>query len=470
MIRSPHDRPYSARLITPPRRDLQGGFSPARLLIQAARLSWEIRGILQLINGMRLNLSEELQVHSEASDMLLDAAHATAVMEARLPLAPAWGSGPPRSRSIFAQARQAGSDPAQVCADVLPQRPRIDPQVLADLHAALHDDPDPDAQCVGTTLKRERCTKTIVRGIGAKHCSVHLTSAERYSRDRLRVAQDRHVQALHDALADQRLDLVDSWIQRYGHRPHRVELPTLPTRTRGTPPVDERAGVQSGLQEQPLIALHDTGWPQLCPRSAEIITALMARPQATTTQLAEAAAAQSPHRWASAEQWLESSIWDGIQPPDFALPAPEERPELDEHPFVQVLRRQLEDGHHEWRHWHSSFAVLVEACDDPPVDTMAELLAFWQDIGILTTSDRSAHDPLWSVPPSPPSPWRVLFTRGHLVPPRLLASALDCLLLDSSVPVDPDLPPREVFNLIVTPSAHDNYNTDMAASLVTTTA
>jgi hypothetical protein len=114
MTRFRQARSLPARTITPPRRDRHGGMSPAWLLMQAARLSWEIRNVLQLINGMRLNLSEELQVHSEASDMLLNAAHATAAMEARLPLAPAWGSGKPRARSIFAQAREAGTDPAEV--------------------------------------------------------------------------------------------------------------------------------------------------------------------------------------------------------------------------------------------------------------------------------------------------------------------------------------------------------------------
>ena len=67
---------------------------------------------------MRLKLSEELQIHSESSDMLINAAHATAIMEARLPLAPAWGNGRPRSRSIFAQAREAGTDPAEVRPDL----------------------------------------------------------------------------------------------------------------------------------------------------------------------------------------------------------------------------------------------------------------------------------------------------------------------------------------------------------------
>lgn len=35
---------------------------PAWLLIQAAQLSWEIRSILPLIHGVRLNLTEELSI------------------------------------------------------------------------------------------------------------------------------------------------------------------------------------------------------------------------------------------------------------------------------------------------------------------------------------------------------------------------------------------------------------------------
>ncbi|MEV1174414.1 hypothetical protein [Nonomuraea sp. NPDC049784] len=54
----------------------------------------------------------------------------------RLPLAPAWGSGPPRARSIFAQAREAGTDPAEVRPDVDLARPPIDPQIICDVEAA----------------------------------------------------------------------------------------------------------------------------------------------------------------------------------------------------------------------------------------------------------------------------------------------------------------------------------------------
>ncbi|MEU6721716.1 hypothetical protein ABZ897_60655 [Nonomuraea sp. NPDC046802] len=445
MIRSPHD---PVRLITPPRRDHHGGFSPAWLLIQAARLSWEIRNILQLINGRQLNLSDELAVHSEASDMLFDAAHATAVMEARLPLAPAWGSGPPRSRAIFAQAREAGSDPADVCVDVIPPRPRIDPQVALDMRATFREDPEPGAQCAGMTVKKEQCTKTIVEGIASQHCSVHLTPAERKRYDALRAAQDRHRQAIQDALKKQRLALATTWIQRYGgHRPHRLDLPTPPRRSRQIIPFNDHPSTQPG-DDHALLALYDTGWPTLCPRSAEIINALLECPRATTARLANIAAAQTPHRWPTAEQWLASCIWDGIRPPDVCLPASHDAPELDELPVVQSLRDHLSEAQREWEGWRDGFSTLVEACDDPPLDTMADLLAFWQDIGILVADGDEAGAPVWALQASPPSPWRVLYTRGTLVSPHLLAAALDWLL-NGGTPLDAELPPRDVFNLLL---------------------
>ncbi|MDP4509998.1 hypothetical protein [Nonomuraea turcica] len=468
MTRSRQTRSLPARTITPPRRDRHGGFSPAWLLMQAARLSWEIRNVLQLINGMRLNLSEELHIHSEASDMLLNAAHATAIMEARLPLAPAWGSGPPRARSIFAQAREAGTDPAEVRPDVELARPPIDPQIICDVEAAYREDPDPDAQCAGTTLKKDRCAKTIVTGIGSEHCAVHLTPAERQRRDKLRAAQDRRMQAIQDALEEHRLTLATAWIDRYGHRPHRVELPAAPSRPRQVIPFDGHPGLTLGKDEQAMLALFDTGWPTLCPRSAEIVGALLDCPRATTARLAELAAAQTPERWSSPQQWLDSGIWDGIQPPGLDLPAAGEDPGLDEYPPVQVLRHHIKEDHAVWERWQAGFATLIEACDDPPVDTMADLLAFWQDIGILISHGNDAGHPVWSLDTSPPSPWRVVYARGPLVPPHILAAALDWLL-DQDVPLDADLPPREVFNLIMTSSAHhgpaDNASTSGAVGV-----
>ncbi|MFB4294691.1 hypothetical protein ACBI99_44150 [Nonomuraea sp. ATR24] len=451
MTRFRQARSLPARTITPPRRDRHGGMSPAWLLMQAAQLSWEIRNVLQLINGMRLNLTEELQVHSEASDMLLNAAHATAIMEARLPLAPAWGNGPLRARSIFAQAREAGTEPAEARPDVDLTRPPIDPQIKRDIAAAHHEDPDPDAQCAGTTLKGDRCAKTIVTGIGSQHCASHLTPAERQRRDTLRAAQDRRMQAIQDALEEYRARLATTWIERYGHRPHRVELPAAPSRPLHVVPLDGHPGLTADRNEQAMLALFDTGWLKLCPRSAEVVGALLQCPRATTADLAGLAASAAPERWASGEQWLESDIWDGIRPPNLVLPALGEDPELDEHPSVQVLRDALTARRREWELWHAGFATLVEACDDPPLDTMADLLAFWHDIGLLVADGNEADAPVWKLAAEPPTPWRVVHTRGHLVPPQRLAAALDWLL-DSDTPEDADLLPCEVFALI-SPSA-----------------
>ncbi|MEU8252186.1 hypothetical protein [Nonomuraea sp. NPDC048916] len=157
--------------------------------------------------------------------------------------------------------------------------------------------------------------------------------------------------------------------------------------------------------------------------------------------------AKAPERWSSGGQWLESDIWDGIRPPCLLLPSPGEDPELDEHPTVQVLRGRLNRTRREWELWRSGFSTLVEACDDPPIDTMADLLAFWQDIGLLVADGSQASSPVWKLPASPPTPWRVVHARGNFVQPHRLAAALDWLL-DSDTPEDPEFLPRDIFALI----------------------
>ncbi|MEV1177101.1 hypothetical protein [Nonomuraea sp. NPDC049784] len=453
MSPSRYGRSTLARTVSPPRRDHHGGSSPAWLHMQAAQLSWEIRNILQLINGMRLNLSEELHVYREACDMLLNAAHAT--MEARLPLAPAWGSGPPRVRSIFAQAREAGTDPAEVRPDVDLSQPRIDPQIAREVEAAYREDPDPHAQCAGATVKKERCAKTIVKGIGSAHCAVHLAPAERQRRDELRAAEDRRMQAITDALDEHRVELAAAWIARYGTRPHRLEQPAAPSRPRQVAPFDGCSGLTLGEDEQAMLALYDSGWPSLCPRSAEIIRALLDCPRATIGRLAELAAAQAPERWSHGEQWLQSDIWDGIRPPDLALPPLGQVPELDEHPAVQELRRHMNASQGTCEVWQTGFKFLVEACDDPPIDTMADLLAFWQDLGILVPDGHKADATIWRLAALPPSAWRVMYARGRFVPSHVLATALDWLL-EGETPQDPDISPSEVFNLLLTSAKPPN--------------
>lgn len=103
------------------------------------------------------------------------------------------------------------------------------------------------------------------------------------------------------------------------------------------------------------------------------------------------------------------------------------------------MRRYLNAGQREWELWQAGFDILVEACDDPPIDTMAELLAFWQDVGILVADGNEAGEPIWMLPAFPPSPWRVVYVRGQLVRSHQLAAALDWLL-ECDVPRDPDLP------------------------------
>ncbi|MEV4172520.1 hypothetical protein [Nonomuraea sp. NPDC049709] len=320
--------------------------------------------------------------------MLLNAAHATAIVEARLPLAPAWGSGPPRSRSIFAQAREAGTDPADVRPGLDIGGPPIDAQIVADVEAARCDDPKPDAQCAGTTLKHQRCTKTIVTGIGSAHCAVHLTPAERQRRDILRAAQDRRMQALQDALEEQRVELAARWADRYGRRPDRLELPSPPVRPRKVAPLDGRPGLELDRDDQAMLAFHDSGWPMLCPRSAEIIDALLTCPHGTVAELAELASYRTPQRWACGEEWLESSIWDGIRPPDLVLPAPGAASDLDEQPAIQVLRRHLTDDHQAWerRLRHPGRGLRRPACGHH--GRTAGLLARYRGPGLLRQRSR----------------------------------------------------------------------------------
>ncbi|MER5625102.1 hypothetical protein ABT061_29120 [Streptosporangium sp. NPDC002544] len=68
------------------------------------------------------------------------------------------------------------------------------------------------------------------RCVGAEHCHVHLTTTEQQRREQLRTAREKVRQAEEDAVECQRVVLAHDWIDRYGRRPHRVELPTLPSR------------------------------------------------------------------------------------------------------------------------------------------------------------------------------------------------------------------------------------------------
>ncbi|WP_144070244.1 DUF6042 family protein [Nonomuraea indica] len=115
----------------------------------------------------------------------------------------------------------------------------------------------------------------------------------------------------------------------------------------------------------------------------------------------------------------------------------------------------MTDDERELKHWRAGFTAFAQACGHPAVETMADLLALWQDIGLLTANGATDDDPLWSLPVPLPSPWHVLYARGRTAPPHTLAAALD-FLLDSATTWDREFSPREVFNLIVTPDVHGN--------------
>ncbi|MEV4752641.1 hypothetical protein AB0K21_40330 [Streptosporangium sp. NPDC049248] len=448
MITTESRRP--ARTIALPRRNHHGGHSPAWLLVQAAQLSWEINSILSLIHGARLNLTEELSIQHEATQALINAAHAGVVVESRLPLAPSWSSGVPRPRSVFAQAREAGSDPQAVIPEMFaPAKPDIPAEHLQALSEASRPDLFPHAQCAGVNLKGVRCAKRIFTGIGAEHCHVHLTTTEQQRREQLRAAREKVRQAEEDAVECQRVTLAHDWIDRYGRRPHRVELPTLPSRPHQITITHPDAPRQADTPHA-VIGVYETGWLTICPRAGEIIRAFLDAPRASAQEIAAHAAAQTPGRWGDGEQWLTSSIWDGIQPPLDCIPAAGEMPELDEYPGIHTLRLQMIGDERNWARWDSGFSALVQACGHPEVETMADLLTFWQHVGILTqtqiTDAGSCAEPELMIGTTVRSPWRVLHAVGRPETPYALMGAVR-FLTEVATPWDREISPGEVLEL-----------------------
>ncbi|WP_433258342.1 hypothetical protein ACQPYK_23210 [Streptosporangium sp. CA-135522] len=64
----------------------------------------------------------------------MNAAHAGVIVESRLPPAPSWSGGVLRPRSVFAQAREAGSDPQSVIPEmIVPAKPAIPDEHLQTL-------------------------------------------------------------------------------------------------------------------------------------------------------------------------------------------------------------------------------------------------------------------------------------------------------------------------------------------------
>jgi hypothetical protein len=103
----------------------------------------------------------------------MNAAHASVIVASGMPLAPSWGHGPPRTRAVFAQAREAGSDPYEVIPGIVfPPKPQIAPEVQVALANAQQEDAVPGAQCAGFTLKGQRCIRKIRRRPLRPHRSV----------------------------------------------------------------------------------------------------------------------------------------------------------------------------------------------------------------------------------------------------------------------------------------------------------
>ncbi|MEV0584486.1 hypothetical protein [Nonomuraea sp. NPDC050310] len=403
----------TARTVTPARLNMAGRISPAWLLTQAAQLAIEIQTILRLINGAQLNLLEELQAHSEITDMLHIAAHAAVIVESNLPRAPSWSSGPPRVRAVFAQAREAGTDPSVIRPPgERHARPVLDPGFREAIENATFPDAEPKALCSGLTVKRQACANSIHAGIGAAHCHAHLTAAEQQRRAVLQQAQQRYRQAIEDALDDQAMSVAEEWVTRYGRGPLRLDIPA-PPRPTGTSWETSAAMAIAETHAQATQRLHTLRWPQLCPRAGEILGALLQPTPVTVSELASAAAARSRGRWAEGEAWLASEIWDGIRPLDHDLLAVSKSACIDEHPTVQSIRAATRKAATFWRHWQSVFDDFVAECGCAKVTTMADLLTFWQHMDLLISHGQGAQT-RWRLNPAAPSPWQCLQPPGQL--------------------------------------------------------
>lgn len=184
--------------------------------------------------------------------------------------------------------------------------------------------------------------------------------------------------------------------------------------------------------------LYATGWPDIIPRAAEIIRAFADLGYASPQVIAEHAIAYAPGRWATAEEWLGSSIWDGYQPPLEHLPPAGTMPDFDEYPGVRELRRRMEREASRLRWWKDGFEALVAACACKPVATMSELLAFWLDIDVLEEAcDADAGGTRLCIEMSPTSPWMAVRLRNQGGDRQVLDHALQ-FLVRSGVPWDPD--------------------------------
>lgn len=238
-------------------------------------------------------------------------------------------------------------------------------------------------------------------------------------------------------LAQRRLQ-AEWWVDRYGRLPSRLEVPSAPALTGEADPDCPEIPSSAEFRRMAIRYLHATGWPDITPRAAEIIRTLADLGYASPQVIAEHALAQAPGRWATAEEWLDSSIWDGYEPPLEQLPPAGTVREFDEYPGVRELRRRMEREASRLRRWRDGFEALVAACAFEPVATMSELLAFWLDIDVLEEArDPDAGGTRLCIEMSPTSPWMAVRLRGQGEDRQVLDSALQ-FLVRSGVPWDPD--------------------------------
>jgi hypothetical protein len=428
-----------ARRVLPPSRDRDGNPSAAWLLVQAAQLAIETSWVLHAVNGTSMNLAEERRAQSEAAALLENAARAAVIMESGMPLAAAWAEGLPRARAIFARAREADSDVASVTPDfVLPPRSPVPPEILSELERASWEDPDPLPKCVGVTKRGVRCERDVFKGIGSAHCHDHFTAEERRRHDLLEAARARVRDAEEQVVLDQRRLQAEWWVDRYSQLRSRLEVPSQPALIGEADPDCPEIPSSAEFRRMAMRYLYATGWPDITPRAAEVIRALADLGCASPQVIAEHALGYAPGRWATAEEWLGSSIWDGYQPPLEHLPPAGTVPDFDEYPGVRELRCRMELEATRLLRWKDGFEALVAACACKPVATMSELLTFWLDIDVLEEAcDADAGGTRLCIEISPTSPWIAVRLRSQGRDGQVLDHAFQ-FLVRSGVPWDPD--------------------------------
>jgi hypothetical protein len=320
----------------------------------------------------------------------------------------------------------------------LPPRPPVPPEILSELEQASWEDPDPLPKCVGVTKRGVRCERDVYKGIGSAHCHDHFSAEERRRRDLLEAARARMRDVEEQAVLDQRQLQAEWWVDRYGRLPSRLEMPSAPALTGEADPDCPEIPSSTEFRRMAIRYLHATGWPDITPRAAEIIRTLADLEYASPQVIAEHALAQAPGRWATAEEWLDSSIWDGYEPPLEQLPPAGTVPEFDEYPGVRELRRRMEREASGLRRWKDGFEALMAACACEPVATVRDLLAFWLDIDVLEEAcDADAGGTRLCVEMSPTSPWMAVRLRSQGGDRQIFDRALQ-FLVRSGVPWDPD--------------------------------